>query len=408
MSFQGKDNKPCDGELGARGDCTFYTIQPSAITGAVENSVREACMAASQNLAGVVCKSPTALPYPKNDRLTSIDALRGLAACSVVLSHFVEFNDFISNGWLKYVAHFGRYGVDVFFVISGFVIPYALDQQAFNIRRDWLTFLTRRTIRLEPPYLFAAVVSTLYLYGTQQMPWYHGAIREHLWADLVLHPFYLVPWFDGEWSNLVFWSLAIEFQYYLLAIGIAPFLLSSRRWHQRTCLAAVAIMALPVKDDRLVFYWLPLFSFGFIGFLYMRRAMNPLEAIAWQIGFGLLCHGNAGLGTTVAGLVTICTILFANIRTRLLLGLGTISYSLYLVHVPVGQVIINGFSRLRISNVVFPLLTEAVAISASFAAAYVVWRFVEMPSLAASRRYRQRTPVPITEPTDAAPRATLL
>jgi hypothetical protein len=108
-----------------------------------------------------------------------MNALRGLAACSVVLSHFVEFNDFISNGWLKYVAHFGRYGVDVFFVISGFVIPYALDQQAFNIRRDWLTFLTRRTIRLEPPYLFAAVVSTLYLYGTQQMPWYHGAIREH-------------------------------------------------------------------------------------------------------------------------------------------------------------------------------------------------------------------------------------
>lgn len=323
-----------------------------------------------------------------SDRLASVDALRGIAAFSVVLCHYVGSSGFVPEGWLQQYALYGRYGVHVFFVISGFVIPYALYRQKFDLRRDGLTFIIRRLIRLEPPYLIVAALSTLLLYVSQQMPWYHGPTREHLLFDLALHPFYLVPWFGGQWSNLVFWSLAIEFQYYFLALAIAPLILSHRHLIQRGGLALMFILALASKDDRLVFIYLPLFGFGFVGFLYIRRAMPPLEAFAWLTVYAVLCNNIPdGRIVAVVGLLTIVAIVFTNITARPLLALGTISYSLYLVHVPIGVRIMNGANRIDAHNTAFEAFVIAAGILLSILAAYTLWRWIEYPSIAASRRW---------------------
>jgi peptidoglycan/LPS O-acetylase OafA/YrhL len=54
-----------------------------------------------------------------------IDALRGIAALMVVIVHGSAELD---KSWLTVVAGYGQYGVVIFFVISGFIIPYSLDQ----------------------------------------------------------------------------------------------------------------------------------------------------------------------------------------------------------------------------------------------------------------------------------------
>ncbi len=76
-------------------------------------------------------------------RLYTVEALRGLAALAVAWSHFSWTNPH----WVVSLGGLGAHGVDVFFVISGFIIPYSLHTSAYSIR-DFGRFMVRRLIRL--------------------------------------------------------------------------------------------------------------------------------------------------------------------------------------------------------------------------------------------------------------------
>src|SRR5229473_3266591 len=85
-------------------------------------------------------------------RVTTVDALRGIASLSVAWFHFTHGNPtFLSEGVLKSSGEYGWAGVHMFFVISGFVIPYALYKAQYS-SRQFGRFLAKRIIRLDPPY----------------------------------------------------------------------------------------------------------------------------------------------------------------------------------------------------------------------------------------------------------------
>lgn len=83
--------------------------------------------------------------------------LRGLAATSVCLFHFSNGEGGFLNAHdpIKQVGSFGWLGVEAFFVISGFVVPYSLHIRSRTSYRpsDAFDFIGRRLRRLEPPYL---------------------------------------------------------------------------------------------------------------------------------------------------------------------------------------------------------------------------------------------------------------
>src|SRR5690349_17798349 len=91
-------------------------------------------------------------------RFEFLDGLRGIAALGVIFFHF--------NGSLKEHSHFsqfllsaldlGHLGVQIFFVLSGFVIAYSLRQEKLSCLFV-LRFFVRRSIRLDPPYWVAAL-----------------------------------------------------------------------------------------------------------------------------------------------------------------------------------------------------------------------------------------------------------
>ena len=92
-----------------------------------------------------------------------MDALRGVAALSVTWFHFTHGNEtFLRDGLLKSSGTFGWLGLFTFFVLSGFVIPYALHRAAFQLPQLG-RFLLKRIVRLDPPY-FATVVVVLVLF----------------------------------------------------------------------------------------------------------------------------------------------------------------------------------------------------------------------------------------------------
>src|SRR5271166_6626421 len=91
-----------------------------------------------------------------NQRIGVINALRAFAALFVAWGHFVA-------GQGKYLSLSGKYGylgVHIFFVISGFVIPWSLYRGKY-VLRDYPRFLLKRNVRLYPPYLASIAVTIL-------------------------------------------------------------------------------------------------------------------------------------------------------------------------------------------------------------------------------------------------------
>lgn len=151
-------------------------------------------------------------------RLQSIDALRGLAALAVVTYHASEYNAYHGAGWAdtwqRALLGWGRFGVWLFFVISGFCIHlrWAGEYAAGRTPRlDFIAFWKRRFIRLYPPYAIALAMYVAWLAYEGLRP-----TSEALWR-VALHVTMLNNTSPGavDAVNGVFWTLAVEEQLYL-------------------------------------------------------------------------------------------------------------------------------------------------------------------------------------------------
>jgi peptidoglycan/LPS O-acetylase OafA/YrhL len=322
------------------------------------------------------------------ERIQSVEHLRGLAASAVMWFHFTQGNpNFLSDGLLKASGAYGYLGVEIFFVISGFVIPYAMAGRSYRLA-DGTGFFLRRIVRLEPPYLATVVLCLLLVALGSMTPWFRGEPpTTALIGTALLHPAYLVPWFDVEWLNPVFWTLAIEFQYYLLILFAAPALLSNSRRLNRVFLGSTAALSISTADERLVLPFLPLFALGFLAFMSLRGRMVPAESIAWLSLFALLGLHNFDGPIVIAGLFGAVAILIPWPASLPALSfLGAASYSIYLVHVPVGGRVINLATRLPDHPVVHAG-TLALATATTLLAAYLLLRYIEKPSVRAAKRF---------------------
>jgi len=311
-------------------------------------------------------------------KILSIEALRGAAALAVMLFHFT--GTWLPPGVLKTIGSYGWLGVEAFFVISGFVIPHSMSIRCFDIRKDSRKFIWRRIVRLEPAYLVTVLLCFALQFASSMAHGFRGEpVTGRIVYDLLLHPLYLVPWFDGRWLTPVFWSLAIEFQYYFLALALSPLLLSKRPMRVRAALMLAAVGSLVCSDNRLVFFYLPIFAVGFLYFLTLTSRLPTLEAVGWGAAFLAVAAFKLSVLHAITALATVALFTVPVSRAMPLLWIGTISYSLYLVHVPIGGRVISLVTRFTDS----PLLVIVPAVALSFAGALLLYRFVERPSIKA-------------------------
>ena len=70
----------------------------------------------------------------REDRIDTVDSLRGVAVLAVVWFHLTNGNPMLPSSWLRTSGRLGWLGVEVFFVISGFVIPHALYRANYRLR----------------------------------------------------------------------------------------------------------------------------------------------------------------------------------------------------------------------------------------------------------------------------------
>lgn len=126
--------------------------------------------------------------------LPIVEYLRGLAALSVTWFHLTNTYD---PSWVQASGSFGWLGVEVFFVISGFIIPYSIYVlfPRYSLT-DFPAFVMRRILRLEPPYLVSIMLVIGLWHISAIFPGFTGAMPPVDPWQVLAHIAYLIPMTD--------------------------------------------------------------------------------------------------------------------------------------------------------------------------------------------------------------------
>jgi peptidoglycan/LPS O-acetylase OafA/YrhL len=267
------------------------------------------------------------------EHFKSIDILRGLASLAVVLAHFSNNAlPVLQPNPLGPVFVFGLNGVQVFFVISGFIIPYSLTRSGYALN-NFFPYMSKRFLRICPVSYVAMFLSiALHFLAIYLI---NRPIRGEEWPgmgfpSLISNATYTSPYFKIFYFNPVVWTLLIEFQFYIL-IGIAlPFLLKQKKEVVFCCLCVL-----------LIFFQLPFlsfFSYGSYFVLGMTLFFYGEKLLDAKLHFLLLTFALAvalysqGIRECCAGLIAVLFLKYVKSSNRVLVFLGRISFSLYLSH----------------------------------------------------------------------------
>ncbi len=321
-------------------------------------------------------------------RIHNLDALRALAALAVCFYHFRR-EDYLGLPLLTEIFSYGHLGVHVFFVISGFVIPLSLTQIRFRWS-DLSSFLASRFFRLYPAYVGSALLAVALWYGSSWLPGFRGQVPE-ISASQLLANFTLSCDFVGEaWFIPVYWTLAIEAQFYLL-IALSFPLLEHRQAAVRWMALATWILApLLVGTGPSILSWTALFALGILVYFRWERKLFTWPGLLAGFAACAVQGWVWGLSSLVVGAATALAILYLPpIRFRPLLWIGTISYSLYLLHAPIGGRVINFAERYEL-DLVGRVAVFGVALTISVLAAAVFYYLIEQPSHQLSRRVKRK------------------
>lgn len=324
-----------------------------------------------------------------SSRLGNLDALRALAALAVCLFHFREDIAIRSIGVASSVFSYGYLGIDVFFVISGFVIPLMLLQMKFRLA-DSGSFLLSRFLRLYPAYAASGILVIALSYLSSCIPGFSGQSPAFPIRAVVSNLLLICDFSGEEWIIPVFWTLAIEAQYYVLIAVTFPFLKNGSKRIRYSVLATWIAAPLFAGVGPTVFTWAALFA---LGILCCLKANKMMGSLSFYIFFGAACLAHAltkGLISAAAGASTGLAILyFPEVRSRVLIWIGGISYSIYLIHMPLWGRVMNLMKRLPDTPIIQMLALLLGALVVILASA-IFFKVIERPSHEFSRSIRHQ------------------
>jgi peptidoglycan/LPS O-acetylase OafA/YrhL len=310
--------------------------------------------------------------------IASIGLMRGIASAMVCFFHLSYGNERLlpDSSLVKTTGKWGWAGVEIFFIISGFVIPYSMFVKNYT-RKNISAFLKKRIIRIEPPYIVSIILVLFLGYISTLMPFYRGVPFHVDWMNVAGHVAYINVFTRAKWLQDVYWTLAIEFQYYIL-IAIAFGMVASKKLFLRILFFLLFTASLLLKPV------LPYFIFGFANYFIMGILLFQYYCkISSDAEFWLLLLINTAVSyyfegalLTALSLVTITMIMLIKKVHPVFAFLGTISYSLYLIHIPVGGRIIN-IAEVFIPGTHGKEIMVFVAFAFCIFAAYIYYLFIE-------------------------------
>lgn len=321
-------------------------------------------------------------------RILIVEYLRGLAALAVTWFHLTNT---YQSGWVRLSGDWGWLGVEVFFVISGFIVPYSISlaYPTYGLK-DYPNFCARRILRLEPPYAASVLLVVALAFASALAPGFKGQPLELSAGQIASHLLYLVPFTSYGWLQPVYWTLAWEFAFYLSFGFLYPLVGHRKATLTFLGLAGALVLAvwMSLVNERVL-----LFVLGISTYRLIVTGRSETWSLALVFVGSTVAIAKAHPEVAVVGAITAAAIW--SLRRVALIGavgqslqfLGLISYSLYLVHVPVGGRVVNLGVRF-IDGEAQRLILSLSALIVSIAVAWVFMRLVERPAIAWARRLR--------------------
>lgn len=372
---------------------------------------------------------------PADDHIDFLDLFRGLAIFMVFLFHSLGAsfgNDNLPwNGVLRDYSYsktllallpltYGKMGVALFFVISGFCIHLSFQKHQ---SAGFKPFFIRRFWRIFPPYLLALLLFAFLL------PSSRISFDATGWLDLLAHALALQNFFDASFYSInpSFWSIAVEVQLYLL-YPLLLVLVSRLGWTRTLVILAViegtirAVtgIAQVTSDQPLprwftdspLAYWLSWSLGAWLAEAWRHRQSMPIYRVPITLWLALtiICYQVKFLEPftfTFASLLTFAVLARLleqryqpparpHLILRHLQSIGLWSYSLYLLHQPFLLLIPWLKARWITGVAVHPLVTLSACLLLWFVLVplgIAFYRLVEVPSIALGKKFlpkRQR------------------
>jgi peptidoglycan/LPS O-acetylase OafA/YrhL len=332
-----------------------------------------------------------ALFTPEPTKFPVVQGVRAIAAVVVAWCHLAAYG-LPAGAQKSFVARSGQpgyLGVYCFFVLSGFIVPMAMHRAGYRLR-DFRSFMLKRIIRVEPPYLVSIVVALVLL-----SLWGHGDRINPI--EVALHIGYLIPFFQPkfDWISGVYWSLAVEFTYYITLALAFPLLLSLKRSTRiSSCIGLAAICLSPFRPHHSLIESAPVFVLGIALMTFMAGISSRPEFLGVSAGATALATWSMGPAVCITALATMLFIGTVRRIPKVVLFLGDISYSTYLLHSITGTRVMH--QALRFVPALFPGVLMAVGMAGSLVSAMVMYWCLEKPAKRWASRltYRLATPTP--------------
>jgi peptidoglycan/LPS O-acetylase OafA/YrhL len=353
------------------------------------------------------------------DRLGYRPALDGLRCCAVLAVLMLHsWHGLLPGGWV---------GVDLFFVLSGFLITTILLTEHLTTGAISLyRFYARRVLRLLPAVAVLipfCICAALFLQPSLLPGTLHEALASSAYVSNWLNPS------DPHGLLAHMWSLAVEEQFYLIwpVLLCAGLRLVGPRWTLRIVLIGIAVLvtgraaswttlgpavyfrtdtradALLVGVALSLAYALDMRPSRRVALLWGGVGATVLLGMALRYDINVLGERELALGgfTVVAlaaggVLVAALELSLPPLSWRPVVGVGRISYGLYLWHYPIATLV-----HARLAGDASPF---AVIVVLSFIAAMLSHRYVERPFLRLKRRVAASAPVSPGRSRDASPR----
>ncbi len=312
----------------------------------------------------------------RSDRLYALDLVRFLAAAAVCWFHWFS----LDTDHKSPAAGYGYLGVPLFFMISGFVI--LMTARGATLR----SFVAARVVRLYPAFWICCTLTVcITLIVDPHMP----ALG---WATYLANMTMFPGPIGFELVNLSYWTLLLEAKFYLLVcILILCGALGRIEWVLWAWLASIPLTSAPMMERWLMTAYAPYFVGGCACFLLRERITASRWALllaAWASAMALAVN-DTGNADRMAGVCIAATGFFLLMlaigqdwvslpRSRLAVAVGAMSYPLYLLHQPIGQLLLGRSER----DPVMVAATAFVVLSLS----WLVHVYGEKPMAAWMRR----------------------